>query len=467
MKVALVTPESNLPLSDACPPFNLGYLASYLRKNIPKIDVRIFDGVVHKNIKGQIIDWRPDIVGITATTPQAPFAYELADSLRQVLSSVIVIGGVHATVMPEEALSHSDYVVRGDGELALVDIVQKYENHALDCVAENPIIDGTYIEYLDEIPSPAFDLIDIREYLKHTPAFPGLKEPIINMGGSRGCPFRCPFCHNSFRRYKPRYVSAQRIFDEVRFFIAEYGIKSVMFNDDEFFANKDRLKELAVLFERYGINKQIVWGCQARANSINAEILQLVKSMGCVVISVGFESASPRVLQFLKCGTTTVENNERALRLATEAGVTMGGSFIFGIPGETLDEMMQTSKWIEDNWDLKYIGINTVIPYPKTKIWDICEEKGLLPKNVDYTKLVPTSTPKDTYIVADMVEPEKYNTFVIDLQRKVWILTQTRLNPSLKNFMKNAKMKKWWWLWLKHPYFMAKVLKHTKLRSKR
>ncbi len=465
VKVALVIPESNILLSDACAPFNLGYLASYLWKNVPNTVVRIFDGVVHKNIRSKIIDWQPDIVGITATTPQAPFAYELAESLRRTLQSVIVIGGIHATVMPEEALSHCDCVVKGEGELALVDIVQKYKNHAMKAVLENPIIDGKYIENLDEIPSPAFGLIDMREYLKHGPAFSGLENPIMNMLTSRGCPFRCPFCHNSFRRYKPRYFSAQRIVDEIVFFIAEYGIKSVWFSDDEFFANKERLRELAVLFERYGVNKQIVWGCQARAKSINPEILQLAKSMGCVVISIGFESASPRVLDFLKCGTTTVEDNERALRLAKEAGVTMGGSFIFGIPGETSDEMNQTFKWIEDNWDLKFMGVNTIIPYPKTKIWDICKEKGLLPENVDYARLVPTVTPKDTYIVNDMVDPEEYSAFIIDIHRRASILTQTRLNPSLKHFLKNAKMKRWWWLWLKHPYFMAKVLKHTKIRN--
>ena len=457
MKIALVVPESNLHFNNACAPLNLGYLASYLRKYVPNIEVRIFDGVAHKNIKEEVIQWHPDVVGLTATTPQAPATYELATSIKQKCNCFTIIGGVHATAMPEEAAKHCDCVVIGEGEKALANIIQKLQQNA----PIPKIIEGQYVENLDDIPSPAFDLIDMRSYIEHGPPFPGLKAPIMSMVTSRGCPFRCPFCHNSFRNYPPRWFSAQRIVNEILFFINEYGIKSVFFNDDEFIVNKKRLKEVATLFEKHGINKRIVWGCQARVNSIDAETLRLVKSMGCVVISPGFESAAPRMLEFLKCGTTTIADNERALKIAEEVGITMGGSFIFGTPGETLDEMKQSFKWFEEHDDLKFIGINTVIPYPKTKIWEICQSKGLLPENMSYTKLIPTSTPKETYIVNNAVNPDIYNKFIVDIQRIAWILTQTRLDSSFKNFIKLAHAKTWWWMWIKHPHRMFKVAMKT------
>lgn len=459
MKIALIVPESNLRFNDACAPLNLGYLASYLRKKIPAIEVKIFDGVACKGIKEEVLNWHPAVVGITATTPQAPAAYELADFLKQNCSCFTVIGGVHATAMPQEAAEHFDCVVTGEGEQALVDIIQKlHHNEPID-----KIIDGQYVENLDDIPSPAFDLIDMRGYIEHGPPFPGLKAPIMSMVTSRGCPFRCPFCHNSFRNYPPRWFSAQRIVDEILFFINEYGINSVFFNDDEFIVNKKRLKEVAALFEKHGINKRIIWGCQARVNSIDTDTLRLVKSMGCVVISPGFESGNPRTLEFLKCGTTTVADNERALRLAQEEGITMGGSFIFGTPGETLDEMKKSFKWFEEHDNLKFIGVNTVIPYPKTKIWEMCKEQGLLPKDMNYRKLIPTSTPKETYIVNNSVDPDEYNAFIVDIQRIAWILTQTRLDHSLSSFLKLAHVKTWWWMWLKHPKRMWGIALKTAL----
>ncbi len=457
MKVALVVPESNLKLNDACAPLNLGYLASYLRKYVPDVEVKIFDGVAHKNIKEKLLSWHADVIGITATTPQAPFTYDLADHVKRVQSCFIVMGGVHATAMPQEAAAHCDCVVTGEGEKALVEIIQKLQRNE----PIQKIIDGEYVENLDDIPSPAFDLIDMRSYLEHGPPFPGMKAPIMSMVTSRGCPFRCPFCHNSFRSYPPRWFSAQRIVDEILFFIREYGINSVFFNDDEFIVNKKRLKEVAALFEKHGINKRIVWGCQARVNSIDTETLKLVKSMGCVVISPGFESAAPRMLEFLKCGTTSVADNERALKLAEQEGITMGGSFIFGTPGETLEEMKQSVKWFEEHNELKFIGINTVIPYPKTTIWEICKAKGLLPNDINYSKLVTTSNPKKTYIINGVVDPEVYSRFIVDIQRIAWILTQTRLDTSFKRFVKLARFKTWWWMWLKHPIRMFRITMKT------
>ena len=456
LKVAFVVPESNLKLNDACAPLNLGYLASYLRKYYPSVDVKIFDGVAGQNVKEKIMFFHPDVIGLTATTPQAPFAYELANWIRRVFMKkpLLVMGGVHASALPEEAVKHVDCVVVGEGERAIVEIVERFWFN----IKIPKIIYGDYVENLDDIPSPAFDLMDMKAYLKQGPPFPNLKHPILSMVTSRGCPFTCPFCRNSGRKEPVRYFSAQRVVDEIQFFIREYGVKSVFFNDDEFLVNKKRLHELTYLFDFYRFNKKIVWGCQARVKSIDAETLRLIKKMGCVVISPGFESASPRILNYLKCGTTTVRDNEQALKLAKQEGIIIGGSFIFGTPSETLAEMKQTFKWFEDNNDLKFIGINTLIPYPGTEVWNLCMTKGLLPKKIDYTKLVPTGTPKETYIVNKTVPEKTFNNFVVHIQRIAWILTQTRLKPSIKAFLNLAQYKTFWWMWLFHPLKILKII---------
>ena len=138
MKIALVVPESNLKLNDACAPLNLAYLASYVRKycSNANVDVKIFDGVAHKNIKEKVVSWMPDLIGLTATTPQAPFTYTLADFLKKECNCFIVIGGVHASALPQEASQHCDCVVVGEGEKAFVEIIKKLQNN--EPVHEDP-----------------------------------------------------------------------------------------------------------------------------------------------------------------------------------------------------------------------------------------------------------------------------------------------------------------------------------------
>ena len=135
----------------------------------------------------------------------------------------------------------------------------------------------------------------------------------------------------------------------------------------------------------------------------------------------------------------------------------MGGSFIFGTPGESLAEMRTTLNWCENEPNLKFFAFNTLIPYPGTAIWKLCQWKKLLPENVDYTRLIPTGTPKKTYIVNKAVCPEVFNTLVVDAGRIAWIYSETRQNKSLKNFCRLAAHPTWWWLWLYHPRKMLRI----------
>lgn len=452
MKVALVVPEKTRHFNDACPPLNLGYIASYLKKQLPTTEIRIIDGMANQNVTAELFSFQPNIIGVTATTPQAPEAYNLLNYIHVKLAdSKTVIGGIHATVCPEEALEHANIVVQGEGEKTFVDIVNGK--------ITTGIVQGEPIENLDDLPSPAFDLIDMQEYLKHGPPFPNLKHPIISMVTSRGCPYRCKFCWNSFRTSKVRYFSAQRIVDEILFFRKKYGVNSVFFNDDEFLINYKRLTELKTLFDKHEISKWLKWGCQARVQTVAVEqTMQTAKDMGCVVVSPGFESNVPRILSYLKNGTTSITQNHQAVQTAKKIGVAIGGSFIFGTPTETLEEMKQTFKYFKDT-QLSFIGVNTIIPYPKTELWSLCKQLGLLPEKIDYERLVPTSNPEATYIVDNAVPKQQYVNFIKYVQRVAWLYTQVRCG---RNFWSLAKYRTWWWAWLAHPLEMIHILKSCK-----
>jgi radical SAM superfamily enzyme YgiQ (UPF0313 family) len=238
----------------------------------------------------------------------------------------------------------------------------------------------------------------------------------------------------------------------------KFGVRSVFFNDDEFVVNRKRLYELARLFKETGLDRKIVWGCQARVNSLDQPVLRLMHEMGCVVISSGFESCNPRMLKYLKRGSATVQQNERPLPLAHKAGITMGGSFIFGTPTETLGEMKQSFKWFEEQDTLKFIGINTLVPFPGTPAWELAKRRGTLPEKVDYEKLAPPTFPDKTYLIDDAVSLKPYTRFFWDIIRTTWVMGQVRQKPHLLEFLRLTRHPSFWKVLSLHPFKVMRLV---------
>jgi radical SAM superfamily enzyme YgiQ (UPF0313 family) len=455
LKVALIVPECGLHLSVHGAPMNLAYIASYLRETLTNVEVRIFDGSIGDNIERCIINFQPSIVGVTATTPQAPSAYRLGDAIRSRWPEIFtVIGGVHASVMPEEASEHFDVVVIGEGEKTFSQIVQNFRKKQL----QKGILQGEPLENLDDIPSPAFDLLDMPHYLRTGIQLPTLKPPVIGMVTSRGCPYRCAFCWNSFRKTKVRYFSAHRIVEEILYLRKVYGITKIYFLDDEFLINKQRVEELSVLFKETGISKWLRWACSARATSLNVQLLKMVKEMGCVLVNIGLESGTERILQYLKSGSAKVAINEKALNIGAQAGMTMGGSFIFGTPTETLEEMKQTFNWIVSHPNLKFIGISILTPYPGTKVWDYCVKNKIVTEKVNYEELIQDASPEVNTFFITSVPHKAFIRFMKDTNDATWFMSRVRPNPSTKNFVFTMGFPTSWKILAKHPNLILKEL---------
>jgi anaerobic magnesium-protoporphyrin IX monomethyl ester cyclase len=463
LKVALVVPSTDIKLSKSVPPLNLASLASYIRKIHPQVQVKIFDGSITNPIAPLVLEYNPDVIGVTAVTPQAPSAYKLLTYLKENLpNSLTVIGGVHATQLPEEAAKYVDCVVVGEGEVVITEIIQnKIENKY-----PPKIIKGKPLEDLDEIPSPAFDLLDMPEYLKSEPSVPNLTSPTFGIVTSRGCPYRCRFCWNSARAAKVTYFSAQRIIKDIMFLNEKYGVNSIFFNDDEFLINTKRIKELSTLFKQYGIAKWLKWGCQARARTVNAELLKTIKEMGCVAISIGMESACPKTLDYLKNGSATVEDNQKALEIAHSYGITMGGSFILGTPNETLKEMYQTANFCWSNPKLKYFGFGVLTPYPNTEVWKDCINMKLIDENIDYELLIPPQNPSETQVLVTTIPHKVFMAHYSAICKMTWLSLAVRKKPSAKTFFRTSYTPTWWYLWFKYPKVMGKTFKIALKRGK-
>ena len=435
MKIAFAIPNTRLTF-DFGPHIGLMTLAACIRQKFPNIEIKIFDGAIEKNVKDKILGFAPTILGVTATSPQINDAYALLDAIKLTCPAILlVIGGFHVSALPEEASVHADVVVVGEGENVLVEIVQK----VLDNVSVPKIVYGEPVAVLDNLPRLAYDLLDMDNYIHNVPnriacwKVSGHKKtayPMARLMTSRGCNYRCPFCSNSRRKSKVRYFSANRIIDEIQFLIDTYDIHSLWFDDDDFLDNKKRLFEFIALFKAKGWDKRLTWACCARVNNITEDIVKLIKSAGCILVFLGIESMCERSLKYLKCGTVTKKSVDDALQICHRNGLYVCGSFIFGVPDETLAEMNESFYWMRKHrlygLTLCYGGI--LIVFPGTELYDYSVQQGIVdPLNFDYNKTSTTANPSDTYIVDKAISMSEFKKFLDYAEANMWLYNQVAL----------------------------------------
>lgn len=359
-------------------PLHLLVLASYVHKK--GHEVAIADQIAGEDIFKKIKKLNPDFVGITATTAVIDDAYKVAEWCKSEGFKTI-LGGVHVSVLSREGLEYADYVVKGEGEEALVKI--------LGGGVESGIVTGTPIQNLDELPKINRDLINVDFYQRGKDRNPGTHLHFVPRGtklnailATRGCPYNCIFCHNSWRGLPVRINSAKRIIEEMKELEQMYGTEAVFFMDDDLLFSKSRMKEFCELYKKEGL--KIIWGCQTRVTSVDRDYLKMLKEANCKQITFGLESGNQRVLSMLKNCMTTLKQNREAVQMVKEAGILSCGSFMIGNPGETEEEIEETRKFIIDN-KLDGFGVSVTTPFPGTKLWEMCKEKGVIPDKIDWS----------------------------------------------------------------------------------
>ncbi len=272
---------------------------------------------------------RADLVGISTITSTAPRAYAIADRLRS-LGAKVLMGGPHVTFLPEEALEHADFVIRGEGEKALAAFADAWEtgrgwdgvpnlSYRLGGAARhNPM--QARVEDLDAIPIP--DLTLSKAMSRQAEG-----KVVTPVQTSRGCPFACSFCSvtGMFGR-KFRFRSTAGVMSELRRYDPRRHF--IFFYDDNFTADPGHAKEL--LRAMIAARLKFQWSAQVRADvTRDAELVRLMKKAGCQVVFIGFESVNPQSLQAMKKGQTVAEI-ARAVKVLRRARIRIHGMFVFG-----------------------------------------------------------------------------------------------------------------------------------------
>lgn len=343
----------------------------------------------------RVIAARPDVVGMTITTPQYYGAAALACRIKEELPQTVVIaGGSHPTWVPEESLLRCpslDMLALGEGEETLREILAALENDRefqdIPGIAflENGRVAITpprpMIEDLDSLPLPRWDLLENfpRRYPPQLQSV--LRYPSTSISTSRGCSSQCTFCDTRVFGRHPRAFSAAYVMEVIRDLYYNYGIRNLQFEDENFLLHRKRLFELCSMLKEEALD--LSWSCPGRADMVEEDVCRSLKEAGCWSVQFGIESSDPSILELMK-KNLRLDQARRAIEIAHDAGLMTKGFFITGFFGETRETLAATREFIMES-GLDDIGLAYFTPFPGCAAWEDSERWGALDK--DWRKL--------------------------------------------------------------------------------
>jgi len=414
MKTLLINPplsiyKKQFTKYELSEPLGLLYIAAYLvqhEKEVKILDCLGLDrdhveqdgdhfrhGLGLNAIYDYIKNYNPDIIGISSMfTLHYKGVKDVAEVARKACpKALIVVGGSNASALSEIVMEDSnvDIVVKGEGELTLLDIIERLEagRELLDIpgtvVRENAQIKinppREFIKDLDSLPFPARDMIPIDVYLHDWYRTKmAMRPPRANMISSRGCAFNCIFCatHAIWRHvWRPR--SAKNVVDEIEYLVKTYGVREVAFQDDNLTLKKDRMIEICD--EIINRNLNIKW-CTPNGVAIwtlDEEVLDKMKKSGCYRLTFGIETGSLETQKFIRKTQINLEKAKKIIKYCNKIGIWTHSAFIIGFPYETKNNIEDTVNYAI-NSDLDGAAFFIATPLPSTDMFELYKNEGLI-----------------------------------------------------------------------------------------
>lgn len=379
------------------PPLGLLLLAAIARKN--GYEAHVIDsqaqGFDHIKAAEEALNYSPHVIGITSVTATFLSAAKLAQTLKHLQENVlVVVGGPHITALPAESLEKFpaiDIGVAGEGEITFVELLDTYfrggdlgrikgivyrENGG---IITTPLRE--LIKNLDDLPVPAWDLLDGFPDRYNLQIQSVLRLPATSLCSSRGCPHKCIFCDKRSFGSTFRAHSVDYTINLVEHLYNNFKIRDFQFEDDYFMVNKKRLLSICRLLQDKKLD--LVWSCQSRAEKMTLDVLKEMKKAGCWLIMFGIESGDQGILDVIRKGLK-IEDVNLAIELTHKAKIQSKGFFITGNFGETLETLENTRKFIQDS-KLNDISLHYFTPFPGSEAYRVAHEYGTFDK--DWTKM--------------------------------------------------------------------------------
>jgi len=377
MKILLINPPAHRRVEESdlatWQHLGIGKLSSFLKQfghEVTIIDAKLQRLDIPKVIN--IIENKmPDMVGLTAMTPDIYNAYTIARGIKNLDRRMItVVGGCHATVMPERTMQEEnslDYIVFGEGERTLKELVDAVNSGAspelFSKVKGIVFRNGSKIVKTETRPwDTTLGELPITDWQLHSYA------KNYQIETTRGCPFRCNYCMRVLGGMV-RYFPIENVLREFEHIMQFKDNMTVEIVDETFTLNHKRIYELLDGMIAINVGKKIRWFCSTRADTLNKELLEKMKKAGCFKVCFGAESGNSDVLRRMN-KKIKLEETTRVVQMTKEAGLESFLSFILGHPNETLDEMVDTINFIVDT-NPHTVALGTMVPYPGTEIAQI------------------------------------------------------------------------------------------------
>lgn len=362
-------------------PLGITYVAAALEREGHQVEVidGEADDLTPSELVKQIEVSKPDIVGAGATTVDFDDANLILREAKERFNVITVLGGPHATVLADQVLHenpHIDYLVRGEGEITTRELLKQLEQkgnlsqvEGLSYREEAKIIhnaDRPLIPDLNENCVPARHLVDQSKYLLPLPG-KGIRR-VTAIQALRGCPFRCVYCYRMFGS-RVRFRDPVLVVDEIEDCINNYGVEYVNLVDDTFMVNAKRVIELCEEIIKRKL--KFSWQCFTRADTLEEDLLRIMKEAGCKQISIGVESGNQEILDKAGKGTN-LDQYVRAYALLEKVGFEKRGSFILGLPYENSKTLRDTVDFAK-KLKLDRAFFNICTPYPGTQLFQMAE----------------------------------------------------------------------------------------------
>lgn len=390
-KILLVNPP-NVDQGGYKPsPLGLLYLGAYLKKYCKNIKVKMIDGAIEgKWAVIQILkNFKPDLVGISALTPGRHQGLWVARTAKQLIPEVkTVFGNVHPSLMWKQMMEHYgevDYIVRGEGEETLFELVIGYQLSVIrglvwrkkNKVIENP--SRPMIKDLNKLPFPAWDLVNPMIY-------PPRGEGIINgvdlahevrfpLIFSRGCMGACTFCSSWMIWKGYRFRNGKLVADEVELLYKKYNARHFVFQDDTLTGSREDI----LLFCREILKRKLkiaIYGT-TRVDKVDLRMLEMMKKAGFYELSFGIESGSPGMLVKIN-KRTDLKMIERAVKFTKKAGIKANALMMYGLPRETAQDRILSKKIINKIKPDEVGTVGAVWVFPGTALYEQAKHARLL-----------------------------------------------------------------------------------------
>jgi anaerobic magnesium-protoporphyrin IX monomethyl ester cyclase len=330
----------------------------------------------------EILKYQPDLIGFSATTSSFPDAARMAAAIKTASPKVVTVcGGVHCSALGGSLLCDYpafDFLIKGEGELTLAELARGGDPAAVDGlvwrngleVVENRPRDP--IPDLDILPFPAYEKLAGFPRGYNLPLFSYAHAPGASMITSRGCMFQCSYCDRSVFKKGFRYNSAGYIYNHLQYLHQKFGIRHVNIYDDLFTADERRIAKLCEMLIQNPIDIQ--FNCALRVGFAPDELLRRLKAAGCLMVSLGIESADPELLTKHKAGVTVAAVKDTIARIQA-AGLRAKGLFMMGLPGETEASIRHTSDFVI-SLGLDDMNMAKFTPFPGAPLWKTIREAG-------------------------------------------------------------------------------------------